>query len=67
MTRLPLGRRSDAVTIKLDDNASGYWTTNRDYRDVVDKEVATGQSTPDRCPATQGRVEVCNAAYGETG
>lgn len=66
------------ITVKLGDNVSGDWdnllqsvgtdwTADRGARDVVDAQVVAGKTKPNPCPATLGRVEVCNAAYGENG
>lgn len=40
----------------------GYWS-----RDVLNTTIVSGRAKPRNCRPTTGRVEVCNAAYGNTG
>ncbi|MGH7410056.1 MAG: hypothetical protein ACREJ6_03195 [Candidatus Methylomirabilis sp.] len=62
--------------MKLGDNVSSAWdqylgTTSSDWSKsaVLDTTIVTGGASSNvrRCRATSGRVEVCNAAYGNTG
>jgi len=68
-------RKGNPLPLKVGDNvddtkwlsyletASSDWT----YSNVLDTTIVAGQSSPRRCPATTGRVEVCNAKYGYNG
>lgn len=64
-------RTSNPFTLKLGDNVSSAWdsylaTTSSDWS--ASSVVPGGTvSNPKRCRPTSGRVEVCNAAYGNTG
>src|SRR5262245_8358317 len=67
-------RTSNPFTVKLGDNVSGPWdsilvTTSSDWSQstVLDMTIVTGGTIPKRCRPTNGRVEVCNATYGNTG
>src|SRR5512132_799531 len=67
-------RQSNPFTVKLGDNVSSQWdsvlaTTSSDWSvsDVLDTAVVAGGTTPKSCRPTNGRVEVCNARYGNTG
>jgi hypothetical protein len=67
-------RTSNPFTIKLGDNVSGSWdsmlrTASSDWSQstVMDTTVVAGGTRPKNCRPTTGRVEVCNAAYGNTG
>src|SRR5262249_41646988 len=67
-------RTSNPFTLKLDDNLSGEWdaylvTTRDDWSasSVLDLVIAPGQVNPRTCKAVAGRVEVCNAFYGNNG
>lgn len=68
-------RTSNPFTLKVGDNVSSQWdpilsTTSTDWSKstVLDTTiVAGGAGNPRRCTATTGRVEVCNAGYGNTG
>ena len=68
-------RTSNPFTIKLGDNVSGTWdqyllTASNDWSQstVMDTTVvAGGTGGARRCPATLGRVEVCNDKYGQNG
>jgi hypothetical protein len=66
-------RTSNPFTLKLGDNLSSVWkpylaTASTDWSKstVLDTTVVAGRSTR-RCKATLGRVEVCNATYGNNG
>lgn len=67
-------RTSNPFTIKLGDNVSGPWdamlrTASGDWNQstVMDTTVVPGGARPKNCRPTAGRVEVCNASYGNTG
>src|SRR5215207_2331869 len=64
-------RTSNPFTLQLDDNVSSQWdthlrTTSSDWSrsSVLDTKVVRGKKNP-TCRPTSGRVEVCNAAYGQ--
>jgi len=66
-------RTSNPFTIKLGDNVNSTWdpylqTASADWSQssVLDTMVVPGQSNRN-CKMTTGRVEVCNAAYGNNG
>ncbi|MGH3331708.1 MAG: hypothetical protein ACRDPJ_10460 [Nocardioidaceae bacterium] len=67
-------RTSNPFTLKLGDNLSSNWdsylaTTSSDWSQstVLDTTIVAGSTTPRTCKATAGRVEVCNATYGNNG
>jgi hypothetical protein len=67
-------RASNPITLGLGDNLSGVWdpylqTTSSDWSvsNVLDTTVVAGGSSQRRCRAAQGRIEVCNGAYGNNG
>jgi hypothetical protein len=67
-------RTSNPFTLKLGDNVSGAWdsmlrTASSDWSKstVMDTTIVTGGARPKNCRPTSGRVEVCNASYGNTG
>lgn len=67
-------RTSNPFTLKLGDNVSSAWdsylvTTSGDWSasNVLDTNIMPGSTTGRRCRAMAGRVEVCNAAYGNNG
>ena len=67
-------RTSNPFTVKLGDNVSPAWdsylaTTSSDWSKslVLDTSVVPGLTSPRKCAATSGRVEVCNEAYGFNG
>lgn len=67
-------RASNPLTLRLGDNLSSAWdsylqTTSSDWSvsNVLDTTVVAGTSSQRRCRAASGRVEVCNAAYGNNG
>lgn len=68
-------RSSNPFNLKLGDNVDATWdsylvTTSSDWTasSVLDTTIVAGTvRQPKRCAATTGRVEVCNAAYGQTG
>ena len=68
-------RQSNPFTLKLGDSVSGVWdgvlgTTSVDWNasSVLETTVVPGgsQITPKKCRPKAGRVEVCNANYGNT-
>ncbi|MGH9669823.1 MAG: hypothetical protein ACRD3A_06915 [Terriglobales bacterium] len=67
-------RTSNPFTLKLGDNVSSTWdpilnTTSTDWSKstVLDTTIVAGSAKPRNCRPTSGRVEVCNATYGNTG
>ncbi len=67
-------RTSNPFTIKLGNNTSGSWTghlatASSDWSQsaVLDTAVVAGSTKPKSCRPTKGRVEVCNANYGNNG
>jgi len=68
-------RTANPFTLRLGDNVDVTWdsylgTASYDWTQsaVLDTAIVGGQGgRPKRCSATSGRVEVCNAAYGNTG
>jgi hypothetical protein len=72
-------RTSNPFTLKLGDNVDDKWdgylrkaagpVDGNDWSDsaVLDAEVISGGTRPKNCRPTSGRVEVCNARYGNTG
>lgn len=67
-------RTSNPFTLRLGDNLTSTWdsylvTTSSDWSasSVLDTVIVAGATKPRNCRATTGRVEVCNAAYGNTG
>src|SRR5215510_871384 len=67
-------RTSNPFTLKVGDNVNSTWdpilnTTISDWSQstVLDLTIVAGGSRPRNCRPTSGRVEVCNASYGNTG
>jgi hypothetical protein len=67
-------RTANPFTLKLGDNVSGVWdtylaqvSTDWSQSTVLDTLVVAGGTRPKPCKATSGRVEVCNASYGNNG
>ena len=67
-------RQSNPFTVKLGDNVNSAWdpylaTTSSDWTQsaVLNTTVVAGGTSPRSCRPTNGRVEVCNATYGNTG
>lgn len=67
-------RTSNPFTVTLGDNVTGAWdsylaTTSADWTvsSVLDAPIIAGRTKPRVCRPTSGRVEVCNAKYGDTG
>jgi hypothetical protein len=67
-------RTTSSFTVKLGDNVNSGWdsylkTASTDWSksNVLDTVIVAGQSSSRRCPATAGRVEICNDTYGNNG
>jgi hypothetical protein len=67
-------RTANPFTLQLGDNVDSNWdsylgTTSTDWSQstVLDTRIVAGSTRPRNCKASSGRVEVCNAAYGNTG
>jgi hypothetical protein len=67
-------RTSNPFTLKLGNNTSGTWTghlatVSSDWSQsaVLDTTVVAGGTRAKNCRPTSGRVEVCNAGYGNNG
>jgi hypothetical protein len=67
-------RTSNSFTLKLGDNLSDSWktylnTTSSSWNvsEILETTVVIGSTTAKRCAAVSGRVEVCNAKYGNNG
>jgi len=67
-------RTANPFTLKLGDNVSGPWdanlaTASGDWTasSVLNTSIVAGSTRPRNCKPTTGRVEVCNASYGNTG
>jgi len=67
-------RPGNPFTLKLGDNVDSNWdsylavaSTDWSASTVLDTTIVAGGTTGRRCRATAGRIEVCNAAYGQNG
>ena len=67
-------RTSNPFTLKLGNNVSSGWsgylnTASSDWSvsTVLDTTIVAGNTNGTTCAPTSGRVEVCNANYGDTG
>ncbi len=67
-------RTANPFTLQLGDNVSSAWdsylnTASNDWSQssVLNTTVVPGNTNPKNCRATNGRVEVCNAKYGNNG
>lgn len=67
-------RTSNPFTVKLGNNLSGKWPghltkISADWTKsaVLNTSIVAGGTTPSQCNPTKGRVEVCNAKYGQNG
>lgn len=65
---------SGPVVLQLGDNVSGTWDghlsaseADWDGSSVLDLSVGAGKTRPKNCRPTAGRIEVCNARYGNNG
>jgi hypothetical protein len=68
------GRTQNPFVVTLGDNVSKTWETalqnaarNWSMSLMFDMVVTAGKTTPAQCAINAGRVEVCNAKYGQTG
>lgn len=67
-------RTANPFTLKLGDNVTSTWdshlaTTSSDWSasQVLDTTIVPGSAKGKNCRPPSGRVEVCNAAYGNNG
>src|SRR6266545_3900869 len=67
-------RTANPFTLKLGDNVNSTWdpilaTTSSDWSQstVRNTTIVAGVANPRNCRPTNGRVEVCNSSYGNTG
>lgn len=67
-------RPGTPFTLKLGDNVDSNWdsylavaSTDWSASTVLDTTIVAGGTRPRQCRATAGRIEVCNAAYGQNG
>lgn len=67
-------RTANPFNLKLGDNVSAGWdtylvTTSSDWSvsSVLDTTIIAGQANPKNCRAVNGKVQVCNSAYGNNG
>jgi hypothetical protein len=67
-------RTTTSFTLKVGDNVSSAWDAylgeaigDWSKSTVLDLQNVAGQAKRKNCPATSGRVEVCNGAYGFNG
>lgn len=67
-------RTTNPFTLKVGDNVSSTWdpilaTTSSDWSQstVLDTTIVAGSTRSRICKPTSGRVEVCDATYGNTG
>lgn len=67
-------RTANPFTLKIGDNLTSAWdsylaTTSTDWSKstVLDTVIVSGSTRARQCRATTGRVEVCNASYGNNG
>src|SRR5262245_46251691 len=67
-------RQANPFTLKLGDNVNNTWQPSLDgaasdwsVSTVLDTVVVAGGTSPRNCRPTDGRDEICNATYGNTG
>jgi len=67
-------RTDNPFTLKLGANVSGLWgsmlvaaSSDWSQSNVLNTAIFAGGTNPKPCRPTSGRVEVCNARYGNTG
>jgi hypothetical protein len=67
-------RTANPFTLKLGDNVTSAWdaylaeaSSDWSVSNVLDTIIVPGSTTPKSCRATTGRVQVCNAKYGNNG
>lgn len=68
------GRTSNPLPLELGDNVDSRWDAHlllaRDdwnVSPVLNTAVVKGQTKPRNCRPTEGRAEICNSSYGNTG
>jgi hypothetical protein len=68
------GRTSNPFTLEVGDNVTSAWDpyldtaiTDWSQSTVLDLTKVTGGTRPKNCRPTSGRIEVCNASYGNNG
>ena len=69
-------RTANPLTLEVGDNLTGTWRTsldaavgdwNANASSVLFLNVVNGDTNPATCAPNAGRIEVCNAAYGNNG
>lgn len=67
-------RQSNPFTLKVGDNVNSTWDAHLDiaisdwnHSTVLDLTKVAGGTSPKSCRPTAGRIEVCNARYGNNG
>ena len=67
-------RSANPLALDIADNVDGTWgnylsvaMADWDVSSVLSLSVVNGSADPVTCPPTLGRVEVCNASYGDNG
>jgi hypothetical protein len=67
-------RTANPFTLKLGDNVSAAWdaylseaSSDWSASSVLNTTIVTGLVSPRQCKGTTGRIEVCNASYGNNG
>lgn len=67
-------RTSNPFTLKLGDNVDSKWdaylaeaSSDWSQSSVLNTTIVAGGTRPKSCKATTGRIEVCNARYGNSG
>lgn len=67
-------RATNPFTLRLDDNVTANWdaalasaSTDWSASSVLDTVIRAGAANPKTCKPIAGRVEVCNAKYGNNG
>ena len=67
-------RTANPFTLKLGNNVNSTWkpfleTTSADWNgsSVLSTAIVAGRTTPRKCRASAGQVEVCNERYGNNG
>ncbi len=68
------GRTANPLPLELGDNVSNVWdshlslaSSDWNLSSVLHTSVVAGKSKPRNCSATNGRAEICNSTYGNTG
>ncbi|HEY5644522.1 MAG TPA: hypothetical protein VIS76_01145 [Pseudomonadales bacterium] len=67
-------RQSNPLPLNLGDNLSAAWapsfmdaSLDWNYASVLEAKIVAGATNAKRCGGNNGRVEVCNSAYGNNG